>query len=100
MSGPIAGKFPKTRMRRLRRHDFSRRLARESVLTADDLILPVFVLPGNGQREAVASMPGVDRLSVDLLLEKAGSLVSLGVPAVALFPVSPAEVKTEDGREA
>jgi porphobilinogen synthase len=87
-------------MRRLRRHDFSRRLARESVLTVDDLILPVFVLPGSGQREPVASMPGVDRLSVDLLLEKATELVSLGVPAVALFPVSPAEVKTEDGREA
>ena len=100
MSGPITGMFPQTRMRRLRRHDFSRRLARESVLTADDLILPVFVLPGSGQREPVASMPGVDRLSVDLLLEKATELVSLGVPAVALFPVSPAEVKTEDGREA
>ena len=100
MSGPITGMFPQTRMRRLRRHDFSRRLARESVLTVDDLILPVFVLPGSGQREPVASMPGVDRLSVDLLLEKATELVSLGVPAVALFPVSPAEVKTEDGREA
>ena len=87
-------------MRRQRRHDFSRRLARETVLTADDLILPVFVLPGSGQREAVGSMPGVDRLSVDLLLEKAASLVSLGIPAVALFPVSPPEVKTEDGREA
>ena len=100
MNGPITGMFPQTRMRRLRRHDFSRRLAREAVLTADDLILPVFVLPGRGQREAVTSMPGVDRLSVDLLLEKAAELVSLGVPAVALFPVSPAEVKTEDGREA
>jgi porphobilinogen synthase len=70
------------------------------VLTPDDLILPVFVLPGTGQREPVPSMPGVERLSVDLLLERAASLVKLGVPALALFPVTPPTVKTEDGREA
>jgi porphobilinogen synthase len=70
------------------------------VLTPDDLILPVFVLPGTGQREPVPSMPGVERLSVDLLLERAAALVKLGVPALALFPVTPPTVKTEDGREA
>jgi porphobilinogen synthase len=100
MTRATQGAYPRTRLRRLRRHDFSRRLARESVLTADDLILPVFVLPGEGRREAVPSMPGVDRLSVDLLLEAAAGWHALGIPALALFPVSPAEVKTEDGREA
>ncbi len=100
MSGPHPGAYPRTRLRRLRRHDFSRRLARETVLTPDDLILPVFVLPGAGQREPVPSMPGVERLSVDLLLERAAALVTLGVPALALFPVTPPTVKTEDGREA
>jgi porphobilinogen synthase len=100
MSGPHPGAYPRIRLRRLRRHDFSRRLARETVLTPDDLILPVFVLPGTGQREPVPSMPGVERLSVDLLLERAAALVTLGVPALALFPVTPPTVKTEDGREA
>jgi len=100
MNRPRPGGYPLTRLRRLRRHDFSRRLSRETVLTPDDLILPVFVLPGEGQREPVPSMPGVERLSVDLLLGRADALVELGVPAVALFPVTPAQVKTEDGREA
>jgi porphobilinogen synthase len=100
MNRPRPGGYPLTRLRRLRRHDFSRRLSRETVLTPDDLILPVFVLPGEGQREPVPSMPGVERLSIDLLLGRADALLELGVPAVALFPVTPTEVKTEDGREA
>ncbi|WP_297528884.1 porphobilinogen synthase [Thiohalobacter sp.] len=87
-------------MRRMRRDDFSRRLMREHRLTADDLIYPVFVLEGEGQREGVASMPGVERLSIDLLVELAGELVELGIPAVALFPVTPAECKSDDAREA
>jgi len=87
-------------MRRMRRDDFSRRLMRESVLTPDDLIYPMFVLEGHGQREPVASMPGIERVSIDLLLKEAAELVELGVPMVALFPVTPADRKTEDAREA
>ena len=94
------GRFPGIRKRRMRRDDFSRRLMREARLSVDDLIQPVFVLEGEGQREAVASMPGVERLSIDLLLEAAAELVVLGVPAIALFPVTPPEKKTEDAREA
>ncbi|WJW76867.1 porphobilinogen synthase [Thiohalobacter sp. IOR34] len=88
------------RMRRMRRDDFSRRLMRESRLSVDDLIYPMFILEGEGQCEAVASMPGVERVSIDLLLAEAAELVALGVPAVALFPVTPADRKTEDAREA
>jgi porphobilinogen synthase len=87
-------------MRRMRRDDFSRRLMRENRLTADDLIYPVFVLEGQGRREAVPSMPGVDRLSIDLLLKEAAEVHALGIPAMALFPVTPAEHKSEDAREA
>jgi len=87
-------------MRRQRRDEFSRRLMREHALTVDDLILPVFVLDGEGRREAVPSMPGVERLSIDLLLEEAAELVALGIPAVALFPVTPVERKSLDGAEA
>jgi porphobilinogen synthase len=87
-------------MRRMRRDDFSRRLMREHTLTVDDLIYPVFVLEGSNQTEAVPSMPGVERKSIDLLVEEARELAELGVPAMALFPVTPAEVKTLDGREA
>ena len=92
--------FPATRMRRLRATDFARRLVRESALTPDDLIYPVFVLEGEGQREAVPSMPGVERLSIDLLVDLAAELVTLGVPAVALFPVVPAEKKSLLAEEA
>nr|WP_251701938.1 porphobilinogen synthase [Pseudomonas boanensis] len=92
--------FPATRLRRNRRDDFSRRLVRESVLTVDDLILPVFVLDGENRREAVPSMPGVERLSIDLLLEEAAEWVALGIPALALFPVTPLEKKSLDGAEA
>ena len=94
------GQFPRVRMRRMRRDEFSRRLMRESRLSVDDLIYPMFVLEGKGQREAVASMPGVERVSIDELLKEAAELVALGVPAVALFPVTPVEKKTEDAREA
>jgi len=83
------------------RHDeFSRRLMRESELTCADLIYPVFVLEGEQQREPVASMPGVERLSIDELLKEAGEVHSLGIPAIALFPVTPASGKSEDAREA
>ena len=94
------GAFPWTRMRRMRRDDFSRRLMRESALSANDLICPLFVLEGNNRREAVASMPGVERLSLDLLLREAEALHRLGVPAVALFPVTPLEQKSLDAAEA
>jgi porphobilinogen synthase len=84
----------------MRRHDFSRRLMRETQLTSGDLIYPVFVLEGNGEREAVASMPGVERLSIDLMLAEAAEIFALGIPAIALFPVTPAEKKSEDACEA
>ncbi|MGW8310854.1 MAG: porphobilinogen synthase [Thiogranum sp.] len=87
-------------MRRMRRDEFSRRLMRESRLSADDLIYPVFILEGEGQREPVTSMPGVERLSIDLLVEEAASIEALGIPAMALFPVTPLECKTDDAREA
>lgn len=94
------GHYPTVRMRRMRRDDFSRRLMRESRLSVDDLIYPMFVLEGEGQREAIPSMPGVERVSIDELLKEADELVALGVPAVALFPVTPAEAKSLDAREA
>jgi porphobilinogen synthase len=87
-------------MRRMRRYDFSRRMMRETRLSADDLIYPVFVLDGNKRREAVASMPGVERLSMDLLLPVAEECVKLGIPVMALFPVVDASLKSPDGREA
>jgi porphobilinogen synthase len=100
MNASPQGKFPTTRLRRMRRHDFTRRLVRESRLSVDDLICPVFVLDGENRRELVPSMPGVERLSIDQLLREAEAWLALGLPAVALFPVTPPEVKTEDGREA
>jgi len=87
-------------MRRMRRQDFSRRLMRETVLTADDLIYPVFVLEGSQRSEPVASMPGIERLSIDLLTREAEQLAQLGIPALALFPVTPPEAKSEDARAA
>ena len=92
--------FPHTRLRRLRRDDFTRRLVRENALSVNDLIYPVFVLDGEKKREAVASMPGVERLSLDLLLPVAEKCVKLGIPVMALFPVIDASLKTPDGREA
>jgi len=102
MSSPntLRADYPLTRMRRMRRDAFSRRLMRETRLTPDDLIHPVFVLEGRGQREAVGSMPGVERLSIDLLVEQAREAQGLGIPALALFPVTPPKAKSEDAREA
>ena len=94
------GAFPQTRMRRLRANDFSRRLVRESSLTPADFIFPVFVLEGSGQREPIPSMPGVERLSIDLLLEQAREIHQLGVPAIALFPVVGSERKSLLAEEA
>ena len=84
----------------MRRDDFSRRLMRESQLSCDDLIYPMFILEGSGQREAVASMPGVERVSIDELLKEAAELVELGVPMIALFPVTPDSCKSLDATEA
>ena len=92
--------YPNTRLRRIRAHDFSRRLVQENTLSADDLILPVFVIEGENCREPVASMPGVDRLSIDLLLAKAAKVFDLGIPALALFPVIGDARKTELAEEA
>jgi len=94
------GRFPQIRMRRMRRDTFSRRLMRENTLTTDDLIYPMFVLEGKGQRESIDSMPGIERLSIDLLLKEAAELVALGIPAIALFPVTPASAKSDDACEA
>jgi porphobilinogen synthase len=94
------GPFPARRMRRMRRDDFSRRLMREHTLTPSDLIYPVFVLDGRNRRESVASMPGVERLSIDLLLPVAEECVQLGIPALALFPVIDAGLKTLGAEEA
>jgi porphobilinogen synthase len=92
--------FPLGRPRRLRRDNFTRNLVREHALTPHDLIYPVFVLDGAHRREAIASMPGVDRLSLDLLLPVAEECVALGIPVMALFPVIDASLKTADGQEA
>ena len=92
--------FPETRLRRMRRDDFSRRLMRETQLTVDSLIYPMFVLEGHQEREAIPSMPGIERLSVDLLVAEVKHLYRLGVPAVALFPVTPMDAKTEFAEEA
>ena len=92
--------FPSTRMRRMRFNDFSRRLMRENQLSVDDLIYPMFVTEGINQRESITSMPGVDRFSLDLLLEQADEIYNLGIPAIALFPVTPADKKSDDAAEA
>src|ERR1700758_2015803 len=92
--------YPQTRLRRMRRDALSRALMRETVLTPADLILPVFVREGERNREAVPSMPGVERLSIDELVKVAGQAHELGVPALALFPVTPTEAKSLDAREA
>jgi len=96
----IFGGFPALRMRRMRRNEFSRRLMRETLLSTGDLIYPVFVLEGKARTEKVASMPGVERMTVDKLLPVAERCVKLGIPVLALFPVIDANLKTADGREA
>jgi len=95
----LAPGYPRIRMRRVRQADWSRRLVAENSLAANDLIWPVFV-HGKAGAEPIPSMPGVDRLSIDLLLERAATAKELGIPAIALFPATPVELKTEDGREA
>jgi len=92
--------FPATRMRRLRRYDWSRRLVAESMLSAADFIWPIFVIEGQNTREPVSSMPGVERLSIDLAVDAAKEAAALGIPAIALFPNTDPKLKTEDGREA
>lgn len=94
------GMFPRTRMRRMRANEFSRRLVRENELTPADFIFPVFVLEGSGQREAIPSMPGIERLSIDLLLKQAKTIQQLGIPAIAIFPVVSAEKKSLLAEEA
>ncbi|QDT72755.1 porphobilinogen synthase [Lacipirellula limnantheis] len=96
----FANGFPQTRLRRVRRHDWSRRLVREQTLSVNDLIWPLFIREGDRQREAIASMPGVDRLSIDLIVEAVGEAVALGIPAVALFPATEAKLKTPECEEA
>ncbi|MFA6020227.1 MAG: porphobilinogen synthase [Rhodospirillales bacterium] len=94
------GSFPSTRLRRLRKHPWSRKLVAEHVLTPADLIWPVFVIEGKDKQEPIASMPGVSRLSIDLLVKAAGEAKKLGIPAIAVFPKIDAKLKTPDGREA
>ena len=94
------GRYPQTRMRRNRRDDWSRRLTAETVLTAGDLIWTAFVCEGSGRREPVQSMPGIDRLSADVLAEEARAAYDLGIPALAVFPQTPQAAKSPDGEEA
>ena len=99
-SANFAGQFPETRMRRVRRNDWSRRLVRENQLTVDDLIWPVFVQDGQNRRVPIASMPGVERLSVDLIVEAVARAAELKIPAVAVFPATDPSLKTEAAMEA
>jgi len=92
--------FPARRLRRLRKHDFSRRMVAENQLSVNDLIYPMFVIEGKNRREAILSMPGIERLSIDLLVAECKELAALGIPAVALFPVTPCDIKTEMAEEA
>jgi len=94
------GNYSATRMRRMRRNDFSRRLMREHRLTTDDLIYPMFIIEGTNKREAIASMPGVERVSIDQLLLEAKQCYALGIPAIALFPVVSQSKKSDDAAEA
>ncbi|HEX9687279.1 MAG TPA: porphobilinogen synthase [Burkholderiales bacterium] len=96
----LYGGFPRRRMRRMRRNEFSRRLRREHRLTIDDLIYPIFVIEGRNRAEPVPSMPGIQRHTLDRLLPHAEMCAKLGVPAVAVFPLIPRELKSADGREA
>jgi porphobilinogen synthase len=96
----FVGRFPQLRLRRNRRTDWSRRLVRESQLTVDDLILPVFVIDGENTVQPVSSMPGINRLTIDRLVDLVREAHDIGIPAVAIFPVTPADRKTDDGQEA
>lgn len=97
---PVSRQYPNTRLRRLRFGSSIRSLVSENTLLASDLIYPMFVIEGEGVRETVASMPGIERMSIDLLVSEGKELVELGIPAVALFPVTPLDAKSEDAREA
>jgi porphobilinogen synthase len=99
MTGNRTDSFPNTRLRRMRRDEFSRRLMRETQLTVDALIYPIFVVEGKKQRQPVVSMPGIERLSIDELLRECASLLKLRIPAIALFPVIPPDKKSLDARE-
>lgn len=92
--------FPASRMRRMREHEFSRRLMAEHQLTVNDLIYPMFIIEGDNERQAIASMPGIERVTLDLLLQEARELADLGIPAIALFPVTPQDKKSLDAQEA
>ena len=96
----VLGHYPQKRMRRMRHDEFSRRLMRENTLTASDLILPVFVMEGEGRRQAVPTMPGVERMTPDELCKVAQEMLDLGIPMIALFPAIEDHLKTPDGREA
>ena len=100
MTGNSSISFPQARMRRMRRDEFSRRLMRETQLTVDSLIYPVFVVEGAGPRQPIASMPGIERLPIDELLAECATLTRLRIPAIAIFPVTPTAKKTLDAREA
>lgn len=100
MPNSYTRRFPQVRMRRMRKDDFSRRLMRETILTPDDLIYPMFVMDGKDKRQTIASMPGIERLSIDLLVKEAVKVQKLGIPAIALFPVTAAKAKSLDGKEA
>ncbi|MDU6410370.1 MAG: porphobilinogen synthase [Yersiniaceae bacterium] len=100
MSYAFPGTFPGRRMRRVRRHDFSRRLVAENQLTVNDLIYPVFVMEGTNRRQAVPSMPGVERMSIDLLIKEAEAIAKLGVPVLSLFPVIEGDLKSLHAEEA
>ncbi len=93
-------KFPASRMRRMRQQHFTRAMVAENTLSTSDLIYPMFILEGKNRREAIPSMPGIERMSIDLLLEEAKELVELGVPAIAIFPVTPMDLKSECASEA
>ena len=97
---PVNRPFPASRMRRMRRDEFSRRLMRETRLTTDDLIFPVFIVEGENQQQPIPSMPGMFRLSIDNLLKEAAELLELNIPAIALFPAPDASAKSENGAEA
>lgn len=97
---PTTGLFPATRLRRMRRDEFSRKLMRENHLLCDDLIYPMFVIEGNNKRETIASMPDIERVSIDQLLVEAEQCMQLGIPAIALFPVVGEDKKSESAEEA
>jgi len=99
-SNTVDRRFPSTRLRRIRAHEFSRRLVREHRVSVDDLILPVFIIEGENQTEVIPSMPGVERMSVDVLIASAARWVELGIPAIAIFPVTPQQAKTEFAEQA